>query len=149
MTQESICGKCGSPVPRDADSCPVCFLSARKAEVIPVILVIVLLCSSFLMVGTSYVNVTSFSGDGSASSPTVTEMDFAAYSAAREFVAQRNPDAKTFSEFSRSSIEHVGNNYTVVLQVEELAANKPPARAFYSVELELAGGNWKLKEIRQ
>jgi hypothetical protein len=150
MTQESICGKCGSPIPRDADSCPACSPSKPGVEAVPIVLLIILLCSSFLMVGTSYVNVASFSSSSPTPQPlAIKEMDRSAYNAAREFLAQRNPDAKTFSDFSRSSVEHAANDYTVMMQVDEAAPNKPPARGFYRVDLELHGENWKLKAIKQ
>ena len=102
------------------------------------------------MVGTSYVNVRQFSGGSPTSSSTTPgEMNFAAYNAAREFVLQKNPAVKTFSDFSRSPVERNGTRYFVMLQVDELAANKEPVRSFYRVEVEYTDRNWQLKGMTQ
>lgn len=149
MTREFICGKCGAPVPEDADSCPVCSPPKPKSEAAPVLLVLGLLCSSLLMVGTSVVNVATVTKSNRPAQTGATEMNFAAYNAAKDFVQQRNPNVKNFSEFNRSPIEHSDHSYTVTLQTDELGSDNQAIRSFYRVELESSDSGWKLKGIRQ
>lgn len=101
------------------------------------------------MVGSSYVNV--------ATGPSITvpkqkppaDLSLAAYEAAKEFIVQRSPGAKTFSEFNQSPVEKKGNSFNVVISVDEFTPQNIPVRNFYTVEVEFSDGAWKLKQIKQ
>lgn len=146
MSQVFVCKQCGAQMPSELDSCPECYPDRGKGETVSVFLILVLLASSFLMVGSSYVNVKSFGP--TTPRPVAVDLQVSAYQAAQNFINQRYPGQKTFSEPNQSSIESSGQRVKIVLLANEFDGDQP-VRSFYQVEMERVGNDWKLINIQQ
>jgi hypothetical protein len=149
--ENAVCGKCGSPLPGELTECPQCYPQPpRKPGSAPVILLVLLILSSLLMVGTSVVNVASVPmGTAKVAAKPPADMRLAAYEAAKQFVMERNPKVRGFSEFDRSPVEQNGNQFTVTISTDDFSVPNSSVRNFFNVEMEFAFGTWKLKQIKQ
>ncbi|MDQ6630430.1 MAG: zinc ribbon domain-containing protein [Verrucomicrobiota bacterium] len=187
ISEPKVCANCGMAIPPDSKTCPKC--GAKKTEKLtapplptkpetkiepppalktnpfPLILIILLLCSSLLMLSSSVVNVVRFSAPNAAKipapaaakiappkkvvAPAPTDLKFQAYLAAKKFVSEQFPDAQKFSEYKESPIDQSGKNYSVLIFFDALNQTSPPARNVFTVEMEWSGTSFKLKQIKR
>lgn len=155
MTSEEdkdICENCGAEIPTDSDSCPNCRPKRKKADALPVILVIAVLCSSLLLLSTSVVNVASLPDVPPQEAPAApvppSDLSVAAFEAAKGFINHTYPGPKQFSPISQASIDQKENIFTVTLSADDIGGNAP-VRYFFSVEMEVSSAGWKLREIKR
>ncbi len=153
MTFDRICGKCGAPISSEDATCPKCppTVPPKKAEAMPALLVIAVLCTSLLMLGTSVVNVVNAPDPEeppAVEAVVMTDRKAAAYEAARNFIQERFPGDKEFADLNQSVIKENGDNYLVTISADELQGASP-ARHLYKVELNFVDGSWVLKDIRR
>ncbi len=110
-------------------------------------MIVALLCSSFLLVGTSFVNVKTAPAAVKPDDPG--DLNLAAYNAAKQFIKDTHQDVQSFSEFFQSGVEHNGRTFIVTLATEETGSNAQPVRNFYRVDLVFTNSNWMLQSIKQ
>jgi hypothetical protein len=142
MTDHALCGKCSSPLSEDSGVCPQCS-PARPVETVPLFLLLALIGTSALLIGSSFVNVAS--APAVSTVKRVENLESSAYFTAREILGQRFPKAGNFSEFKHSPVQRNGNRFTVLIASDD-GAN---ARNFFRVDLEFTGGDWKVIDIKQ
>ncbi|MGI8965605.1 MAG: hypothetical protein ACR2H1_05890 [Limisphaerales bacterium] len=187
ISEPKVCANCGMAIPPELKTCPKC--GAKKTEKLtapplpakpetktdpppvlktnpfPLILIILLLCSSLLMLSSSVVNVVKFSGPNAAKIPAPpaaktsppkkavvpapTDLKFQAYLAAKKFVSEQFPEAQKFSEYKESPIDQSGKNYSVLIFFDAFNEISPPARNVFTVEMEWTGTGFKLKQIKR
>lgn len=148
MPLNSTCVQCGATIPEGLEACPECATDRSRKEAVPAFLVIALLCSSLLMVGTSVVNVTSAPPVATTQNEP-TDLNLAAYNAAKQFIHDRFPGPKAFGQYGETSIERSGANFSVTLIVEDVSNRNAPVRNYFRVQMEYGAGQWKLIEIAQ
>lgn len=148
---EQYCKHCGAEVSLETEFCPKCFPERKATEAVPAVFLVLLVASSLLMVGTSYVNVqTVDTPPPRAIVKKPANMQAAAYDAAKNFVNQRFTGDRLFDPLGHSPFEQMGDSYIVTLTASEAAPGGVTAvRNTYRVEMEYAGGEWKLTDIRQ
>ncbi len=162
------CPVCGAPLPEGATTCPHCEgkKSSGASKSIPLVLVILVLCSSLLTLSTSYRNFTTVpvsdveEKPAVASVPTTTtaaaakrpagkDLNLESYGAAVGFVVQQFPYAEKISDFKQSPIDRVGNEFTVVVLFDTTNSSGASVRNVCSVDMEFSKGEWRLRRIRQ
>jgi hypothetical protein len=148
MTFESICPQCGNKIPESLEACPECASGASKGDAAPLFLIIALLCASFLMLGSSIVNVVTAPAV-KATKTDHQDLNLSAYFAARQFIQERFPGPKAFAEFEQASINHQGNFFEVTIPCEDISDPNAPVRNYFRVKMEFSGGRWILQEIFQ
>lgn len=148
MPPDAICGKCGTTLPEDGSDCDVCSPPRNAvAPAVPAAFAILLMLSSLLMLGTSFVNVVS--APVKVSRPKTPEnMEQAAYAAAKQFLVERVHGSRNLSEFSQSMLERKGDQYNVMIAGDEIV-NGQPVHKFYLVAVRFEAGSWHLDEIKQ
>ncbi|MDB6025739.1 MAG: hypothetical protein JWM68_1962 [Verrucomicrobiales bacterium] len=154
------CRKCTAFIPVEVKFCPNCG-SGQKSEAVPVVFVILLLCSSLLLMTSSY--VTNKQVDGVMTSarfavtpvqpaaiqpPPPKDLTKSAYAAAKGFIQQQYPNAQRISELNESPVGKNGEVFQVTMFVDSQDGGSP-TRNVLQVNLELDRGSWKLKEIVQ
>lgn len=72
-----------------------------------------------------------------------------AYLAAKEFVQKSFPNAMRISEVNESPVVKDGETGVNVTMYVDALANGTPVRNVLQVKLDMAAGEWKLKEISQ
>ena len=103
----------------------------------PAAFAILLMLSSLLMLGTSFVNVAS--APSKPSKPAFPDdQSEAAYKAAKQFLQERVQGSHNLSEFSQSMIDRKGNLYNVIIAADEMV-NARPTRTFYDMQVEFDG----------
>ena len=110
------------------------------------VMVLAVVCTSFVLLGTSVVNVKTAPPSKSSE---VGDLNRAAYDAARQYIVQQRPHIQNLSEYMQSGIEHTGRVFSVSISSDELSTNQQPVRNFYRVDMEFADGKWTLKSIQQ
>jgi hypothetical protein len=130
--------------------CAKCFPDRKTSETVPALFLILLVCSSLLLVSTSYVNVKTIEPAARHLPAPPSDLQAAAYDAARMFVNQRYPGERLFAPLGHSPLEQSGNLFVVMLSANEQAPGTQLAvRNVYRVEMEYAAGEWKLAGIGQ
>ncbi len=155
------CRKCPATIPVDSRYCPECG-SAQKADTVPIILVVLLICSSALLMSSTYITnkqadnaVASTSPTFAASKPAITpnppppaNAAEAAYTAAKRFVQEQFPNARKISGLNESPVGKNGSIYQVTVFVDSVEGGSI-VRNVVQVKLEMVGGDWKLRDITQ
>lgn len=146
-------------IPARAKFCPECG-AGQSSEGAPVILVILLLGSSLLLMSSSYVTTKQISGQKSSTFTSSANaavlapvppksVNESAYLAAKEFVQKSFPNAMRISEANESPVVKDGETAVNVTMYVDALANGSPVRNVLQVKLDMAAGEWKLKEISQ
>ncbi len=146
MSEDTICGKCGTIIPAGAEACSRCHPVRETGGPLPVFLLVGVVCASLFLLSSSVVNVAT--APSVVAKPSV-DLRPSAYSAALNFLSQRHPNMKQFSTFDQSSVAQQGSTYVVHILADEVDSQGGVSRHFLNVELERSGEAWQLKAIRQ